>query len=114
MPSPSQEANARAHPGPPPYWTALHQAASAKLPGQTSEQVLRALVEAKADLEARNGRGCSPLHLAAGGGNVPGVTCLLGMRADCEAPAGFNRHTVYCFLFSGARHPSRSSPLRVS
>ena len=87
LPSPLQEVNLRAVPGPPEQWAALHQVCSAKLPNELSGPAIHALLGARADIELRNGRGCSPVHLAAGGGNVPGLNALLRLRANHEAPA---------------------------
>ena len=72
-----------------PYWndggyTVLHHATANEDPS-----IIALLVEAGADLEARNDRrGFTPLHLAIGNGNLAAVTALLDAGANIEADAG--------------------------
>ncbi|KAM0835972.1 hypothetical protein ACQ4PT_062589 [Festuca glaucescens] len=68
--------------------TAMHFAA-----GLESEECLRALAEAGADVghAERAGGGLTPLHIAAGYGRATGVRALLELGADAEAPDGKGR-----------------------
>ncbi|KAL6648855.1 hypothetical protein ACP70R_013079 [Stipagrostis hirtigluma subsp. patula] len=68
--------------------TAMHFAA-----GLGSEDCLRALAEAGADVDHREraGGGLTPLHIAAGYGRAVGVRALLELGADPEAPDGQGR-----------------------
>ena len=65
-------------------YTVLHHATA-----NGDATVIALLVEAGADLEARNDRwGFTPLHTAIGNRNVAAVTALLDAGADIEADAG--------------------------
>ena len=65
-------------------YTVLHHATA-----NGDASIIALLVEAGADLEARNDRwGFTPLHTAIGNRNVAAVTALLDAGADIEADAG--------------------------
>jgi uncharacterized protein len=67
--------------------TPLHAA----LAGRGDAAVVRRLVEAGADVNARGGAGWTPLHLAASRGNIPLVDYLLSRGADPRAVADDGR-----------------------
>ena len=72
--------------------------------GSAVPAVVTALVNAGADLEARDESGLTPLHVAAGGSAVPAVvTALVNAGADLEArtesgltPLHVRRGVVWC------------------
>ncbi|MDE2677981.1 MAG: ankyrin repeat domain-containing protein [Gemmatimonadota bacterium] len=64
-------------------YTVLHHATANEDPS-----VIPFLVEAGADLEARNDRGLMPLHVAVSNRNLAAVTALLEAGADLSADAG--------------------------
>ena len=116
-------------------WTPLHRAATySKYPG-----VIRALVDAGADLEARNGKTmATPLHEAAEHSKYPGVTkALIDAGADLEARSNcgmgnswtplhcavaaegnYNRDVIEVLIESGADLDARTgdgfTPLQLS
>ena len=69
-------------------YTVLHQATASE-----DGSVIALLVDAGAELEARNDRGLTPLHSAVSNLNPAAVTALLNEGADVEADAGGHRGT---------------------
>jgi ankyrin repeat protein len=65
----------------PPRFTPLHSAASSDA-GRADLRIVRALVEAGADVNAQSGQGTTPLHTAAFTGDIDVARYLLGHGAD--------------------------------
>jgi len=69
-------------------WTELHSAA-----GDNDLDTIRRLVQAKADINERDGAGLTALHVAAGESNKEAIQVLCELGADSNIKATFDEAT---------------------